>query len=137
MAKSDPVEAFFAGQPEPKQAELRQLDALIRACLPAWPRVMAAAMVGYGPYHYRYATGREGDSARVCLAANKTGISVYVAIVVGETYLPEQAGKRLGAKVSVGKSCIRFKRLADLDLGVLEEVLRAAAPLKGIGEVSG
>ncbi len=126
-------DAYLDAQPEPKRSELRTLDALIQACCPELARVMAGSMIGYGPYHYRYASGREGDSARVCLAANKTGLSVYVAVMDGDSYLPEQAGKRLG-KASVGKSCIRVKKLADLDLAVLEEVLRRAAGMKGIGE---
>ncbi len=95
---------------------------------------MVGSMVGYGAYHYRYETGREGDSARICLSANKTGISLYVAVCDKQGYLAEQAGKRLG-KASVGKSCIRFKKLADVDLAVVEEVLRRASALKGIGEV--
>lgn len=127
-------EAYLDAQPEPKRSELRQLDALIRACAPEWKRVMAGSMLGYGPYHYRYESGREGDSARICLAANKTGISLYVAVMDQGGYLAEQAGKRLG-KASVGKSCIRFKRLEDLDLKVLEALLKRAATLKGIGEV--
>ena len=127
-------DAFLEAQPEPKRSELRQLDGLIRRCVPVWKRVMAGAMLGYGPYHYRYASGTEGDSARIGLAANKTGISVYVSVADEGGYLAEQAGKRLG-KASVGKACIRFKRLADLDLGVLEEVLRKASMLKAIGEV--
>jgi hypothetical protein len=77
---------YLNAQPEPKRSELRRLDALIRACVPTWKRVMAGSMIGYGPYHYRYSSGREGDSARISLAANKTGISVYVAVHDGSGY---------------------------------------------------
>lgn len=127
-------DAYLEALPEPKRAEMRQLHALIRACVPNWAPVMAGSMIGYGPYHYRYESGREGESARICLASNKTGISLYVAVCDEKGYLAEQAGKRLG-KASVGKSCIRFKKLADVDLAVVEEVLRKASGLKGIGEV--
>ena len=92
-------------------------------------------MIGYGPYHYRYATGREGDSARVALASNKTGFSVYVACVDSKGYLAEQAKARLG-KASVGKSCIRFKRLDDIDLDVLADVLAKSRKATAIGDVT-
>lgn len=91
-------------------------------------------MIGYGPYHYRYASGREGDSARVGLAINKTGFSVYVSCVDEKGYLAEQAKARLG-KASIGKSCIRFKRLADIELDVLREVLAKARTATAIGDV--
>jgi hypothetical protein len=91
-------------------------------------------MPGYGRYHYRYASGREGDAAAVSLAGNKNYISLYVSCVVGDRYLPETfAGRLPGA--SVGKSCVRFKRLSDVDVGVLAEMLRAAAGIPPAGAV--
>ena len=127
-------DAYIDAVPEPKRSELRQLHDLIRRTVPRFPVVVVGNMIGYGPYHYRYESGREGEATRIALAANKTGISVYVAVVDDKGYLAEQAGRRLG-KANVGKSCIRVKRLADLDLAVLEEVLRRASKLRGIGEI--
>jgi uncharacterized protein DUF1801 len=110
---------------EPKRAEVRRLHALIRKTLPSFEPGVFGTMLGYGKYHYRYPSGREGVSYRVALASTKTGISVYVCAVDERGWLAEQAKDRLG-KASVGKSCIRFKRLADIDLAALTNVLKRA-----------
>lgn len=132
-------DAYLDAQLEPARSDMRALDALIRRCAPDLPRVftrsMGADMVGYGPFHYRYASGREGDATRIALAAHKTGISLYLLACDEGGYVAEQAGKRLG-KAKVGKSCIRFKRLADLNLDVVEEVLRKVASMPGMGETT-
>ena len=83
-------------------------------------------MIGYGPYHYRYASGREGDSHLVSLASNRNYISVYVVCVVDGEYLAGRYAERL-PKASIGKSCVRFKRTSDIDLAALEELVAEAA----------
>ncbi|MFZ9683610.1 MAG: DUF1801 domain-containing protein [Cephaloticoccus sp.] len=85
-------------------------------------------MLGYGPFHYQYASGREGDSAVICLASQKHYISLYVCACTPAGYLTEVNQGRLG-KVSVGRSCIRFKQLADLNLPVALELVQTAAKL--------
>jgi hypothetical protein len=136
VAPAASPEAYIEAVDEPKRGELRQLDALIRRCLPGIEPRVAGGMLGYGPFHYRYKSGHEGDAFRVGLAANKTGISVYVLAVDENGYLAEQGRERLG-KANVGKSCIRFKRLSDIHVDVLEEVLLKAARLPAPGEVPG
>jgi hypothetical protein len=119
-----------------KRADLKALHQLIRKTLPDLKPCIVHGMIGYGPYHYRYATGREGDSARVVLASNKTGFSVYVSAVDQKgRYLAEQAKAKLG-KASVGKSCIRFKKLADLDVAALRDVLEQVKGARAIGDQS-
>jgi len=95
---------------------------------------MAGSMIGYGKYHYRYESGREGVSCRVGLAGTKTGISVYVTCVDEGGWLAEQWKDRLG-KADVGKSCIRFRRLADINLDALAKVLRIARKLRAPGQI--
>jgi hypothetical protein len=128
-------EQYIAAIAEPKQSELARLHALIRKTAPTFEPVVHNGMIGYGRYHYRYPSGREGDSFRIALAGNKTGISVYVSVVDDGGYLAEQAKDELG-KASVGKSCIRFKQLSDIDLGVLATVLRRAKKGRAIGETT-
>jgi hypothetical protein len=114
---------YIALADEAKRAELRTLHALIRKTLPDLKPCIANGMIGYGPFHYKYASGREGDTARVALASNKTGFSVYVMAVDAKgRYLAEQAKAKLG-RASVGKSCIRFKKLADVEIDALRAVL--------------
>ena len=63
---------------EPRRSDLRTLHELIRATVPQLQPTMEFGMLGYGKYHYRYASGRQGNSAVVGLAGNKSYISLYV-----------------------------------------------------------
>jgi hypothetical protein len=127
-------EEYFAALAEPRQGELRALDALIRESAPGLAPTMEFGMPGYGRYHYKYASGREGDAATISLASNKNYISLYVACLVDGRYVAETYAGRL-PKASIGKSCVRFKRLSDVDTAVLAELLLAAAehPPAGTG----
>ncbi len=70
----------------------------------------------------------------VALANQKNYVSVYVCAVDHGTYIAEKYKDELG-KVSVGKSCIRFKKLEDIDLPTLRKVLLAAAKNPGLASV--
>ena len=84
-------------------------------------------MIGYGRYHFRYASGREGDWCLLGLASHKRYMSLYVTAEDGKGgYLAEAYRDRL-SKADIGKSCVRFRRLEDLDQEVLREMLREAA----------
>ena len=85
-------------------------------------------MIGYGPYHYRYASGREGDAHLLALAPHKNYISLYVLCTKDGAYLAESYRERL-PKANIGKSCVRFKRPSDIDLGELRELLAEAVRL--------
>ena len=83
-------------------------------------------MIGYGFMHYRYQSGREGDWFVVGLANQKQYVSLYLCAAIDGQYLAEANAARLG-KVSVGRGCIRFKKLDDLDLNVVGELVRTTA----------
>jgi hypothetical protein len=117
---------YLAAVDERRRPDLLALDALITATAPGLPRVLAGRMIGYGPFHYRYASGREGDATLIALAAQKRYISLYVLCSVDGGYLAERYVDRL-PKASIGKSCVRFTRLADVDEGVLRELVGEAA----------
>ena len=89
-------------------------------------------MLGYGPYHYKYASGREVDWFVVCLASQKNYISLYICTCDDGGYLVENNMERLG-KVSTGKSCVRFKKLEDLNLKVAIELVKKASRLVKTG----
>lgn len=122
--------AYLAGLPAERRAELKILHAAIRKAAPRLkPHVAyAGTMLGYGPYHYKYATGREGDCPIVALSSRANYISVYVSGQRNGRPIAEAARARLG-KVSVGKVCIRFKKLADLNLPAALELVREASAL--------
>lgn len=116
---------------EPRKRDIQALHDLISSTLPELPASIQFNMIGYGSYHYRYATGREGDAPIVALASQKKYISVYAHAVTKEgKYLAETFAEALG-KVSVGKSCIRFKRLSDVQTTVLMELLKETAQILG------
>ena len=127
-APPDPPEVgrFLADLPEDRRAILTRVHEVIRTAAPGLEPAVAGKMLNYGPFHYRYATGREGDAYVVSLASQKRYVSLYICAVVDGAYLAEANAGRLG-KVSVGKSCVRFNKVEDLDLDVLAEVVRTAA----------
>ncbi len=85
------------------------------------PRMWGETMIGFGEYHYKYASGREGDSMRTGFSPRKSGQVVY--IMPGYTNY-SLILDRLG-KFKEGKSCLYITKLADVDLDVLEELIQA------------
>ena len=122
-----PVEpdAWLAALDDDRRPQLEALDARIRTLAPALPRYVDHGFLSYGRYTYRYASGREGEWMCLALASNKQYISLYVSPTPIEPY-----AARL-PKANLGKGCIRFKRVEDLDPAVLDEVIGAAAANHG------
>jgi hypothetical protein len=85
------------------------------------PRMWGPAIIGFGEYHYKYDSGREGDFMRTGFSPRKQNMVVY--IMPGYSNYDEILG-RLG-KHKLGKSCLYINKLADVDLTVLEELIRA------------
>ena len=116
------VEAYCAAQPEARAADCRALIALMQRAS-GEPPVMWGRMVGFGRHHYVYDSGREGDIFEIGFASGAGGkgdISLYVDAAAGAALLP-----RLG-RHRAGKGCVYIKRLADVDLAVLEALCAAA-----------
>ncbi len=86
------------------------------------PKMWGPSIIGFGSYHYHYESGREGDMCRIGFSPRKGQTVLYFI-----TGFPTHAEiiDRLG-KVKTGKSCLYVKRLADIDLVVLEELARAS-----------
>jgi hypothetical protein len=139
MAKRDPeVQAFLDGIDGERGEMVRAIDELVRDAAPDLTERMWDKILGYGQLHYQYASGREGDWFPVGLANQKQYVSLYLCAADDGGYLAEQNAARLQrpdarAKVSVGKSCIRFKHLDDLDLDVVRELVRRTAELAPAG----
>lgn len=127
------VDEFLNGLEEPRRSDALALHQLIRKAVPQFEPFLAKGAIGYGKYRYRCSTG-EADWYRIGLAPLKSGISLHVVAVDEKGWLAEQAKAEVG-KAVVGKSCIRFKRLSDLDLDAVERLIRKAATTKAIAEV--
>jgi len=78
-----------------------------------------------GPVHLKYKSGREVDWSLIALASQKNYISLYVYATKKGQYIAETYKDRL-PKTSIGKSCIRFKNIENIDLKVIEKVLKEA-----------
>jgi len=117
---------YLARLEEPRRREIERVHRLIRRTVPALKPCIVGGCLAYGPVHYRYASGREGDAARVAVASNASSISLYAFAADDRGWVAERYRARL-PKASIGKSCVRFKRLDDLDLNAFQELLREAA----------
>lgn len=119
-------EQYIARLDEPWREDVRRLHELIRATVPKLEPYVDSGGIGYGRYRYRYASGREGETCVLGISSRKRYISFYVVAEDGEGgYLAESYRDRL-PKADIGKSCVRFRHLDDLDEKVLRELIRAA-----------
>ncbi len=115
------VEAFLAAVEHPvRRADGLRLLALMSEITGEEPRMWGPTIVGFGQYHYKYETGREGDAAAVGFSPRKASLSIY-----GATYSPEASEllERLG-KHKTGAGCLYVNKLADVDEAVLKELIR-------------
>lgn len=80
------------------------------------------SIIGFGKYHYRYATGHEGDAPLVGFSPRKAKISLYVTVDNAER---EEQLSRLGKHTS-GKACVYVNKLDDIDQNVLKEIIRSS-----------
>lgn len=135
MADSPVVGSFLDGLPQDRREFVQRVHEVVVLAAPQLTPALWGTMLGYGSYHYRYASGREGDSFVVGLANTKAGVSIYLSAAEDGAYLAEANQHRLG-KVSVGRSCIRAKRIDDLDLEVLAELVHRSAELLAAGQLS-
>lgn len=84
------------------------------------PVMWGPAIIGYGSYHYRYESGREGDMCRAGFSPRKAALSLYLTCDAARF---ADILSRLG-KHKTGKGCIYVTKLADVDMAVLEELVR-------------
>lgn len=114
------VADYVASRASEAQAQdCARLIELLGTITKSEPRMWGSSIVGFGSYRYRYDSGREGESCLTGFAIRKSELVVYLT---AET--PDQSAllSRLG-KHKMGKSCLYFKRLADLDNAVLEALV--------------
>ena len=84
------------------------------------PKMWGSSIVGFGSYHYKYESGREGDSPMIGFSPRKQNLTLYIVTSGFEDY--QRQLNRLG-KYSTGKYCLYIKRLSDIDVDVLKELI--------------
>ena len=128
-------EQYIAAVDVSRRPDIQRLHDLVREVAPELQPTMEFGILGYGRYSYRYASGREGEWMRIGIANNKQYISLYCCVGDDDGYVAERYRERL-PRANIGRSCVRFKRLADLDEGTLRELIREAADIAGSGACS-
>lgn len=114
------VEAFiYAVDDEKRRDDSRAMIGLMRRVTGCGPKMWGDSLVGFGRYHYRYASGREGDFFLTGFSPRKTAFTVYV--MPGFEIFAEQL-ERLGPH-KTGRSCLYLKNLDAVDRDVLEEII--------------
>ena len=120
------VEKFLkAVKDQARQADCRAVSKIFQKVAKEAPKMWGPSIVGFGSYHYKYDSGREGDFCTISFSPRASSIALY-GLRGGLDSKPEFAEK-LG-KVRAEKGCIHVKSLADIDLKVLEKI--AATSLK-------
>ena len=114
------VTAFLNAVDDPrKRSDARKVAAMMRKATGKRARMWGSSIVGFGSYHYKYASGHEGDWALVGFSPRKQNLTVY--IMPGFDEFPTLMQK-LG-KYKTGKSCLYLKKLDDVDEAVLQELI--------------
>ncbi len=118
------VSDFIESIPDEKNRDdCRRLAAIMKKATGAEPRMWGANVVGFGDYHYKYESGRENDWFVAGFSPRKQNLTLYF-MTGTERYASILA--RLG-KHKTGKGCLYIKKLDDVDLGVLDELVTTSA----------
>lgn len=117
------ADAFIAAVENPvRRDDARVVSDMMARVTGEAPQMWGPSIVGFGSYHYKYDSGHEGTMCRLGFSPRKAELVLYV--LTGEADQAEQLA-RLG-KHKTGKSCLYIKKLADVDMAVLEEITRSA-----------
>lgn len=128
------IKNYIASLPEPKSGEMQELHEMILRVRPKcklWfldgkndaGKVVSNPNIGYGSRPHKYADGSVSKFYIIGVSANKTGISVYILGIEDKKYLTETYSKTLGQATVTGY-CIRFRKLDDINVDVLEAAIR-------------
>lgn len=132
--KAKTIQEYLKALPADRREAIEELHELIQKTAPSLKPNFASNMLGYGSFPY---TNYKKESIQwpvIAVASQKHYISLYVCAVIDGKYIAESHKKDLG-KVSVGKSCIRFKTLKDVNIATLKKVIKLAEKRPGLAGV--
>lgn len=114
------VESYLSAiADEARRKDCEALARLMTKATKQQPKMWGTSIVGFGSYHYKYESGREGDSCLTGFSSRTGDISVYlVASFPGREALLAKLGKH-----KMGKACLYIRKLSDVDLKVLEQLI--------------
>ena len=117
----DPVEFIKTVESDKRRADAETLLSFFNRVTGMKPQMWGPSLIGYGRYHYKYESGREGDMLLTGFSPRKQNLSLY--IMPGYQFgNMEEKLNRLG-KHKLGKACLYINKLADVDMDVLEEIV--------------
>ena len=104
---------------EQKRKDSFEIVRIMKQVTKEEPKMWGSAIIGFGSYHYKYQSGREGDMPQIAFSPRKQNITFYIG--VGDSS-DNPLLKKLG-KYTTGKVCLYIKKLADVDRNVLQELI--------------
>ena len=114
------VEEFLSKvEDEQKRRDCFEIVTIMQQVTKEAPKMWGSAIIGFGAYHYKYQSGREGDMPQIAFSPRKQNLTLYIG--VGDNS-DNPLLQKLG-KYSTGKVCLYIKKLADVDRDVLQELI--------------
>ena len=114
------VEEFLSKvEDEQKRQDCFEIVKLMKQVTKKEPKMWGPAIIGFGSYHYKYESGREGDMPQIAFSPRKQNLTLYIG--VGDSS-DNPLLKKLG-KYTTGKVCLYIKKLADVDRHILQELI--------------
>jgi len=105
-----------------KRADSYELLKMMQTITKKQPKMWGDTIVGFGSYHYKYASGREGDMLRVGFSPRKNALTLYVM----NTGVSEDLLQQLGKKHKTSKACLYIKKLEDIDRAILKKIIKTS-----------
>ena len=125
------VEEYLSLIPGDRRKDIDFLHAFIQKAVPKLKPYFASNMIGYGSFYYLDSKKQKKDWPIISLANQKNYISIYVCTVIEDKVEAEKYKKELG-KLSKGVSCIRFKKIDEINTDILKIVLKRAEKKPGV-----
>jgi len=134
MSIQNQIQDYINSQSKAKTNDMQELHTIILKLMPEsklWfldgknqeGKIVSNPNIGYGSYIMKYADGATREFYQIGLSANTTGISVYIMGIDDKKYLLETYGEKIG-KASVTGYCIKFKKLKDINIEILEAAIK-------------
>lgn len=111
------IDSFLNSLPEPRRSDAKALVKLMQSVSREKPKLWGTAIVGFGSYHYRYDSGREGDMPLLCFSPRKAANVVY-NMGSSDKALLDKLGKH-----TLSGSCLHIKNISDVDPKVLKTLM--------------
>jgi hypothetical protein len=111
------VDTFIKSLPEPRRPDAKALVKLMQTVSRQEPKLWGSSIIGFGSYHYRYDSGREGDMPLICFSPRKSGNVIY-NMGSAEKSLREKLGKH-----KLSGCCLHIKSFSDVDSKILKTLV--------------